>query len=58
MHTYARGFTCIRRRLKEKVLWGAIMLPEIGKQTNKLKSLLFLPACKFCLLRILRTLRE
>ena len=47
MHTYARGFTCIRRHLKEKVPWGTIILPEIGKQTNKLKSLLFLRECKF-----------
>ena len=49
MHTYARGFTCIRQHLKEKVVWGIIILCCLKweNKTNKLKSLLFLRACKF-----------
>ena len=38
MQTYARGFTCIRQHLKEKVLWGTIMLSEIGKQNKQTKK--------------------
>ena len=38
MHTYARGFTCIRQHLKEKVLWGTIMLSEMGKQNKQAKT--------------------
>ena len=38
MHTYARGFTCIRQHLKEKVLWGTIMLSEIGEQNKQAKK--------------------
>ena len=32
---------------KEKVVWGIIMLSKWENKTNKLKSLLFLRACKF-----------
>ena len=38
MHTYARGFTCIRQHLKETVLWGTIMLSEMGKQNKQAKT--------------------
>ena len=38
MQTYARGFTCIRQHLKEKVLWGTIMLSEMGKQNKQAKT--------------------
>ena len=73
MHTYARGFTCIRQHLKEKALWGIIMLSEMGKQNKQAKKS-FVFACmqvraatlaaqpqkkkKMCLIRILRTLHE
>ena len=71
---YAYICTCIWRHLKEKVLWGTIMLSEIGKQNKQAKkSFVFacvqvlatrsrhsrgLAAKKTRLLRILRTLRE
>ena len=38
MHTYARGLTCIRQHLKEKVVWGIIMLSEMGKQNKQAKK--------------------
>ena len=37
-YTYARGFTCIKQHLKEKVLWGIIMLSKIGKQNKQAKK--------------------
>ena len=36
--TYARGFTCIKQHLKDKILWGIIMLSEIGKQNKQAKK--------------------
>ena len=35
-------YTCIRRHLKETVLWGTITWSKMGKQTFKLKGLLYL----------------
>ena len=35
-------YTCIRRHLKETVLWGTITWSKMGKQTFKLKGILYL----------------
>ena len=45
MLSYARESTCIRRHLKEKVIWGTIMLSEMGKQNKQAKNMSIVFAC-------------
>ena len=45
MSSYARESTCIRRHLKEKVIWGTIMLSEMGKQNKQAKNMSIVFAC-------------